>query len=65
MTSDNPLPRYTNECILIARVVRQEDGNFKIRSVEEFVDSKFTSEFFGPFRKRDSPSALTESLAKL
>lgn len=50
---------------MIVRVVRQEDGNFKIRSVEEFVDTKFTSEFFGSFRKRGSSSALVEPLAKL
>ncbi|THH20620.1 hypothetical protein EUX98_g8547 [Antrodiella citrinella] len=43
---------YANEYIIIMHVNLQPDGEYKIRSTKEFVDSKLSSEFFPAEAKR-------------
>jgi len=37
---------YTSEIIIITHVVEQPDGEYKIKSFKEFVDSKMVSAFY-------------------
>ncbi|KAH8104841.1 hypothetical protein BXZ70DRAFT_922676 [Cristinia sonorae] len=43
---------YTNEYMLVFSLSQQVDGQFKVRAVKEFLDSKYCAEFFPAERRR-------------
>jgi len=48
---------YANEYVTIVHVAKPEDGDYRISSIREFLDSKYTSESFPKERKRQEEAA--------
>lgn len=43
---------YNNEYIAIVHVVKQLDGTYKLKLEKEFIDSKYSVEFFAEEERR-------------